>query len=47
MATISYSGTRPVKSRPTDPVPDVGGNLALMLTARRRRHLHRTAWLTR
>lgn len=47
MATTSYSGTRPVQSRPTDPVPDIGDNLTLMLQARRRRHLRRTAWLTR
>ena len=47
MARTSYSGTRPVQPQPTDPLPDIGDNLALLLTARRRRHLHRTAWLPR
>jgi hypothetical protein len=48
MVTISYSGTRSVESRPTDSPRDVGvgDNLALLLTARRRRHWRRTAWST-
>lgn len=47
MATTSYSVTRPVQPRPPDPEPDIGDNLALLLTARRRRQTHRTAWLSR
>ena len=44
--TTACNGTRPLKSRPTEPAPQapVADNLALLLTTRRRRHMHRTAW---
>lgn len=47
MATTPCTGTRPAPSRPTEHAPDLVDNLALMLSARRRRHLRRTAWTTR
>lgn len=47
MATTPCTGTRPAQSRPPEHIPDLVDNLALMLNARRRRHLHRTAWTTR
>lgn len=47
MATTPCTGTRPVQSRPTEHASDLVDNLTLMLSARRRRHLRRTAWTTR
>lgn len=46
MTTTACNGTRPFQSRPVEPAPQphAADNLALLLTARRRRHMHRTAW---
>ncbi len=47
MATTLCTDPRPVAARPPAPAPDLADNLTLMLTARRRRHLRRSAWTTR
>lgn len=47
MATPLCTGNRPVPPRPPEPAQDLADNLTLMLTARRRRHLRRSAWTTR
>lgn len=47
MVTTPSTGGRPVRYRHTEAAPDIADSLALMLTARRRRHLHRTAWTSR
>lgn len=46
MTTAACNGTRPLQSRPTQHAQQapVADNLTLLLTARRRRHMHRTAW---
>lgn len=47
MATMPFIGTQSAQARPTEHVPDIADNLALMLSARRRRRLRRSAWTTR
>lgn len=46
MTTTTCNNTRTVQSRPAEPASHapVADDLALLLTARRRRQMHRTAW---
>ncbi|ETZ85365.1 hypothetical protein L840_0169 [Mycobacterium sp. MAC_011194_8550] len=46
MIATNCNNTRTVQTRPAEPTPppQAADNLALLLTARRRRHMHRTAW---
>lgn len=45
--TEAPNDPRTTSGRSDDQSPDIPANLALLLTIRRRRHVHRTAWPTR